>query len=364
MKPNYELMFFGCGMMDMPCVNEFTPIILDDGVCYSFNMLSREDIYKDNVVHYCDYHQNLRFTNWTNDNGYSKVIGANAYPYRAFLAGADSALEIYLLQIEEDLDYLCAKDTQGFKLRLGRTAYTSHRASAEIKFISVPWDSSVQVMVHPKMMTTSKEVKKFKPKDRLCYFSDEKPLKYFKIYNPENCGLECLTNYTLKMCDCVDFYMPRDNSRKICGNSKMKCVKRSLHIMKAYELTSLLNGIFDVDSTCNCMPLCTEISYDVETSSTVFPWKEQLQAERTLTQLVETYELNVSDFHLSKLSVFFKTDQFLTSQRNELYGPFDFLANFGGLLGLFTGFSLLSAVEILYYLTVRLWCNFMLDSNF
>lgn len=60
---------------------------------------------------------------------------------------------------------------------------------------------------------------------------------------------------------------------------------------------------------------------------------------------------------VAKLSIFFKFDQFLTSQRNELYGPTDFLANFGGLLGLFTGFSLLSLVEIIYFLTIRIFCN-------
>lgn len=33
-------------------------------------------------------------------------------------------------------------------------------------------------------------------------------------------------------------------------------------------------------------------------------------------------------------------------------------ANTGGLLGLFLGFSFLSAVEALYFLTLRLWCSF------
>lgn len=34
------------------------------------------------------------------------------------------------------------------------------------------------------------------------------------------------------------------------------------------------NGLFK----CNCMPACTEISYDVETSQAKFSWQEHLKA--------------------------------------------------------------------------------------
>jgi amiloride-sensitive sodium channel len=60
---------------------------------------------------------------------------------------------------------------------------------------------------------------------------------------------------------------------------------------------------------------------------------------------------------MSSLTIFFKSNSFIRSQRHELYGPTDFLANFGGLLGLFTGFSVLSLMEILYFLSVRMICN-------
>lgn len=65
----------------------------------------------------------------------------------------------------------------------------------------------------------------------------------------------------------------------------------------------------------------------------------------------------------ARLSIFFKENQFITSKRSELYGLTDFLANCGGLLGLFMGFSLLSIVEILYYCTLRLFCNLRTRKN-
>lgn len=59
----------------------------------------------------------------------------------------------------------------------------------------------------------------------------------------------------------------------------------------------------------------------------------------------------------ARLAIFFRENQFITSKRSELYGPIDFVANSGGLLGLFMGISLLSIVEILYHFTLRLCCN-------
>lgn len=60
---------------------------------------------------------------------------------------------------------------------------------------------------------------------------------------------------------------------------------------------------------------------------------------------------------MSRLSIFFKETQFITSKRSELYGLTDFLANCGGLLGLFMGISILSFVELFYFCSLRLICN-------
>lgn len=58
---------------------------------------------------------------------------------------------------------------------------------------------------------------------------------------------------------------------------------------------------------------------------------------------------------LARVIIFFRDSQFITSKRSELYGPTDFLANCGGLLGLFMGVSILSLVEVVYFFTLRVW---------
>jgi acid-sensing ion channel, other len=46
-------------------------------------------------------------------------------------------------------------------------------------------------------------------------------------------------------------------------------------------------------------------------------------------------------------------------QRDVLFGWVDLLVSFGGIAGLFLGFSLLSALEIFYYFTLRAGCMFV-----
>jgi len=62
-------------------------------------------------------------------------------------------------------------------------------------------------------------------------------------------------------------------------------------------------------------------------------------------------------FDYSRLTIYFKEDHFLTSHRKEFYGNIDFLADCGGLLGLFLGVSVISLLEIVYFCTVRLGFN-------
>jgi hypothetical protein len=59
-----------------------------------------------------------------------------------------------------------------------------------------------------------------------------------------------------------------------------------------------------------------------------------------------------SDFR-SVLQVFFKASEFFPFVLRQQLTTLDFVSYCGGSLGLFLGFSALSAVEVVYYLTIR-----------
>jgi amiloride-sensitive sodium channel len=120
---------------------------------------------------------------------------------------------------------------------------------------------------------------------RQCYFPDERQLKFFQMYTKSNCEFECLTNLTLRYCNCSTFYMPSwvifskilnrwvINNRipgtketKICTyDQHWKCLK---YAEQSFSTLSQIRLICDPKSidrvACNCLPLCNDIIYDSE----------------------------------------------------------------------------------------------------
>ena len=92
------------------------------------------------------------------------------------------------------------------------------------------------------------------------------------------------------------------------------------------------SGIWnDCKPSCKCLPLCNTITYNSKLKS-----------------------LDVGN---TQVIMLYKDTEFLALERQELFGDSNFWASCGGLLGLFTGFSVVSFVEIIYYLILKLIYN-------
>uniref|UniRef100_A0A6P7FZG4 Pickpocket protein 28-like n=1 Tax=Diabrotica virgifera virgifera TaxID=50390 RepID=A0A6P7FZG4_DIAVI len=359
--------FYRCEYMGTPydCHKIFKPVVTDEGLCYTFNMLDRSEIFQNNIYHYGDYFKVDRLTrnNWTMAKGYTESAGLYPYPRRALHSGAKNALSVSLIMAKRNLDHSCKQSLQGFRVSLHIPSRVP-RPSQE--YFRVPLNEVVLAAIRPEMITTDSSVQLYNPYKRECFFPTEKKLKYFKLYTGRNCALECLTNYTLYHCGCVNYFMPRENTTNICGIESLNCMRNAELRYELGELRSKMSKTSTnsnstrrqryrktIKLNCDCMPMCSDLTYNVETSQSYWEWAETLKAETKNGTIL----YGVDNHYVSKLILFFKSSQFITSERHELYGPTDFLANFGGLLGLFTGFSILSLMEAIYFLTVRLCCN-------
>lgn len=265
-------------------------------------------------------------------------------------------------------------------------------------------------MVTPEVMVSSLELQQSCSADqRNCFFDNERQLKFFKIYSKSNCEVECLTNITYKECGCVLYWMPRMpqmfrfmslNYDKfilfsgfidtpICGVKQHKCYSlhayRYLNLNIASASTDIINQ-YDIPFKCNCLPRCNSVTYLAEKKGSESQYNmideeddeeeednmpmflgSGFKARSSIKQSVLIDETKIStekpppaptfvdkaDFEYLKFKVEFQKAQILPYKRVAPYQISDFIANCGGLLGLFMGISLLSVVEIIYFFTFR-----------
>ncbi|CAG9564749.1 unnamed protein product [Danaus chrysippus] len=364
LSPNITEMLFACKWKDVSrvnCSDLFLPIITEEGVCYTFNTLGAEELFRVENLNkdydYLEYSKRNSSQIWTLEDGYPPDSPVETYPHRGTGFGAKSGLTFLLKAKQMDLDYLCKGPVQGFKILLHNPAELPRLSK---QYFRSPLSQEVVVAVKPNMMTTSEGLKPYDPTRRQCYFPTERYLQYFKIYTQANCEIECLSNFTYARCGCVHFGMPHGPTIPVCNAGSMACMKKAqMELVTAEIQTNLEKDTADngtlgeallVAAECKCLQACTSIEYDAETSQADYDWQSIFRAHR---QQIEEQD---KDVFVARVLIFFKEAQFITSRRSELYGQTEFLANVGGLLGLFLGFSILSLAEILYFLTLRLYC--------
>ncbi|KAF5291555.1 hypothetical protein FQR65_LT01868 [Abscondita terminalis] len=321
------------------CNYTLKKILTKNGVCFTFNMLSLDEILSD-VKFVKKPSCELKAYNYHVVNGYTTDrIHKVDYPKRTYLAGPLGGFQMNaLITNMTEVDYLCEEGLAVFKIAL----HNSYELPNMDKHFLVPRDQALFVAVTPKAITYSESLKSYPPSIRNCYFYNEKMLLLYRIYTQENCLNECLVNATLSNCGCVPFYMPRVKGSKICGPGSVLCVQNST--------VTYLRGV-----SCGCLPLCRTMWYDIETTETEWNSKE---LTNVMVKYKSWWKKAVGDLkHFSKLHVFFKEMQFLPAKRQEFYDFTDFVSKVGGLLGLCIGLSVVSVIEILHFCTLRIICN-------
>lgn len=236
---------------------------------------------------------------WSLDKGYDKGINERGYPVRVFNARQDAALIIFLKLFQRDLEYVCRGPVQGFKIILntpGQTLKISRHA------FRVPLAEQAEISIKPRLITTSKELLRYSPSQRKCFFSSERQLRFFRYYAQHNCESECLANYTKVRCGCVKFSMPSKSfffrghcqndpknkkfnfigkrGTRICGAASVRCYKLAEKNLFGEDV---IDGLRDERAKrfrirCNCLPACTSIVYDAEIDRAKFDWMATLSS--------------------------------------------------------------------------------------
>ncbi|XP_053677183.1 pickpocket protein 28-like [Anopheles nili] len=327
--------------------------ITENGICYSFNMLSSEELYSEDqafrereingYLRAAGLHKfhaaHRRSTGWTMENGYTNREDLLAYPMRTASGGFKGGAIVLMKSSNRHREYVCSGALQGYKVTIHPPDEFPRLSEY---YIRVPPMQAVSVIVKPRVLTTQRSLHRHPPSKRQCFFADERKLRFFRVYNEQNCEFECLTNYTLESCGCVTFAMPRENTTRVCSQQEKRCYKAA--VTRLMELDEV--AIYTGQEVCECLPACTTIKYDVELSN------DWLNLDAMLDSLIHK-ESGMEGIEPMILYVYFKDNKFLYTERVEYMNFNGELANFGGILALLSGMSLTSLAEIVYYLTVR-----------
>ncbi|XP_061513414.1 pickpocket protein 28 [Anopheles gambiae] len=336
-----------------PCEALWTRKVTENGVCYSFNMLSSEELYtadqafREREVNpdvrkgglHSLHASRLRSSGWTMENGYTLKEDLLAYPRRTASGGFKGGAIVLLKMHQQNREYICSGALQGYKVTLHPPDEFPRLSEYHIR---IPPMQAVSLIVKPRLLTTQRNLHRFPYSKRQCYFSDERTLRFFRVYNEQNCEFECLTNFTLASCGCVTFAMPRDNTTRVCEAHEKRCYKRA--VIRLMELDEL--SVDAGEELCDCLPACTTIKYDVELSN------DWLNLDAMLDAMIGGQN-EMKGMEPMLLYVYFKDNKFLYIERVEYMNFNGELANFGGILALLSGMSLTSIAEILYYIVVR-----------
>ncbi|XP_047022424.1 pickpocket protein 28-like isoform X1 [Helicoverpa zea] len=173
---------------------------------------------------------------------------------------------------------------------------------------------------------TSPEASRLSVNQRRCRFPHENNLKHNSIYTYTMCRMECRIRLCLKYCHCIPHFYRRIGDEKLCDIKGLHCLSK--HKDELYKLQDSTGKRIN----CGCYPLCDDVNYVLQ-SNALQVW-----------------------FLGTNLQWGMVTYPRMRYRRDIIFGFTDVLVAVGGMAGLFLGCSVLSFMEVVYFLTLRLFC--------
>lgn len=121
-------------------------------------------------------------------------------------------------------------------------------------------------------------------------------------------------------------------------------------------LAKYSRNITEVRDCNSCELSCSNTVYDIEKLSKTLVLNCTMSGKFDAHFLFDPFRLNTDRSSSTYINIEFLTWPIIRYKREVLFGWVDLLVSFGGIAGLFLGFSLLSGVEIIYYFTMRAVC--------
>ena len=149
--------------------------------------------------------------------------------------------------------------------------------------------------------------------------------------------------------------MPRNPEfMDICSPEKTKCVMEALTVVEE----TAFDAEHDSHRECHCLPSCADFEFPHMASMSRLNSGKMLHIDEDIVEARPHYKNETYvKRNLALVHVYFDKLHFISKERGIFFGFVDFFSNVGGLIGLCTGLSAISVLEIGYFFTMRLFFN-------
>lgn len=176
------------------------------------------------------------------------------------------------------------------------------------------------LLMKPIIIRSEENTKNLFVFQRKCKFTTESSSKYFpQLYTEDLCRLECRMKKFKTLCNCMPFFYIHIKNDRQCDKRGLQCIYENRKIIETLQYEE-----------CGCFKNCDDTKFLLQSLNRMF-W-----------------------FHDSRVSWTIRQSK-ITYQRKLIYGFIEALVQTGGNLGLFIGTSLLSFIELFYFIYLAIF---------
>ncbi|XP_023158401.1 pickpocket protein 28-like isoform X2 [Ceratitis capitata] len=251
-----ERMLLDCtfGGVSYNCTDLFQPVLLDEGLCCTFNSLDPVYRFKNISNQFAfntSYPPNVKPVDYSLENGYQNPLPEHYSPMRAIGYGITVGLSV-VLNVDSDEYYCSTSNSIGFKLSIHNPEVMPD--IRENGLLLPPGQESF-VRLLPTQLIAHKKLRNLSRKQRNCLFEEESKLNVFSYYSYENCVYECRTEILITHCGCIPPHIYTKYSNfTVCSYKEWPCFLRANYLSKRN------------DQFCGqqCLPKCFSKSFKVD----------------------------------------------------------------------------------------------------
>lgn len=141
------------------CTDIFSTTLTEEGICYSFNSLTDQDIFRTENVHtdykYLDSHKST--DHWSVEKGYSMNEFNNSYPWRVRDSGKSTGLNVAINRLLEHFDCNGLREYDVYLHLPGEVPRISKRKKRSIL-------KNYDLVIKPQIMVASEGLREFAPR--------------------------------------------------------------------------------------------------------------------------------------------------------------------------------------------------------